>query len=94
MSDDGQSGDKSSLVLVMSVIGALAGGGGGYAFRSANDVPTEQAQDTAKIRALLDRNLSTANLKLESIQKDLDAIDEKLDRLRDRIGDVCGDRQR
>jgi len=94
MPDEGQPGDKSSLVLIVSLISAITAGGGGYAFRGADDVPSAEAQDSAKIRALLDREFGDLRRKLDRVQRELDESNKKLGSLRDRVGDVCGPRRR
>ena len=86
--------DRSALSVTVALIAAVAGGGGTYAFRNANDVPPPEAQESAKILALLERELPAIRqkleLRLESLRDELDETNEKLISLRDRVGDVCG----
>ena len=88
--------DRSALSVTVALVAAVAGGGGGYAFRNADDVPPPAAQESAKILALLERELPAIRqkleLRLESMRDELDETNEKLISLRDRVGDVCGPR--
>ena len=86
--------DRSTLAVAIGIVAAMASGGGGYALRDANDVPPPAAQQSAKILAVLERELASMQMKLDSVRRELDESNKKLSSLRDRIGDVCGPRRR